>query len=142
MSDVLVVYYTTTGNTEMLAEAFKEGIEAAGKSVDLKKVSDVKPSDIEAYDTIAFGCPACGTEELDDTEFEPFFSQVETQLSGKKVTAFGCYGWGDGEFMRTWISRLQDDGATVYGEGFICLETPDSSVLDEAKAYAGAFIAN
>lgn len=136
MEKILVVYYTTTGNTEMLAEAFKDGAAEAGAEVEVKKVSDTSADDIAAYGKIAFGCPACGTEELDDTEFEPFFSKVEADLSGKNIALFGCYGWGDGEFMRTWESRVKEDGAQVFGEGFICLETPDDSVLSEIKSYA------
>ena len=34
MADVLVVYWSGTGNTEIMAEKIKEGLEAEGLSVD------------------------------------------------------------------------------------------------------------
>ncbi|QNK40644.1 DUF3793 family protein [Caproicibacter fermentans] len=52
---------------------------------------------LPGYDAVAFGCPAMGTEELDDTEFGPMFSALENSLSGKKIALFGSFGWGDGQ---------------------------------------------
>ena len=49
-----------------------------------------------------FGCPAMGAEELEETEFAPMFDAVKSALAGKSVGLFGSYGWGDGEWMRTW----------------------------------------
>lgn len=132
MSKTLVVYFTTTGNTQMLAESIAEGI---GSDVVLKNVSDATADEVSEYDVIALGCPACGTEELDDTEFEPFFEEALPNLAGKKVALFGCYGWGDGEFMRTWEERVKDGGAELIEEGFLHLETPDEEALANAKAY-------
>jgi flavodoxin len=60
MANVLVVYWSGTGNTEIMAEKIKEGLENAGKSVDFKTVDQVEPSDVASYDKIAFGCPSHG----------------------------------------------------------------------------------
>ena len=43
-----------------------------------------------------------GSEQLEDTEFEPVFTECEAKLSGKVIGLFGSYGWGDGEWMRNW----------------------------------------
>ena len=55
---------------------------------------------MDAYDAVAFGCPAMEDEVLEESEFEPMFSSCEPKLSGKKIALFGSYGWGDGEWMR------------------------------------------
>ena len=50
-------------------------------------------------------------------------------LNGKKIALFGSYGWGDGQWMRDWAQRAQDDGAQLFSEeGLICNETPDDDV--------------
>lgn len=129
----LVVYFTTTGNTQMLAESISEGLESKGAEVTLKNVSDATSDEVTEYDVVYLGCPAQGTEELDDTEFGPYFEETLPNLSGKDVVLFGCYGWGDGEFMETWKQMATDGGANVL-DTMINLETPDQDALDAAKA--------
>ena len=119
-----VIYWSSTGNTEAMAKAIAE---AAG--AELFAVSEFSGK-ISDYDRVAFGCSAMGAEELDDSEFEPFFASVEGELSGKKIALFGSYGWGDGEWMRNWAERAKADGAEIIGgEGLIINETPDADGL-------------
>ena len=122
MSKVAVVYWSGTGNTEMMAQKVAEGAKEAGAEVSVLTCADFSADDVDAYDAIAFGCPAMGAEELEDTEFEPMFSACESKLSGKKIALFGSYGWGDG--MNVFASnnvlfdgvfcRNSDDCTTVY----------------------------
>lgn len=82
------------------------------------------------------GCPAMGAEELEETEFEPFFASIEGELSGKTVGLFGSYGWGDGEWMRSWVDRATGAGATVLdGEGLMANEAPSDEALEKCKAF-------
>ncbi len=119
-----VIYWSSTGNTEAMAKAIAE---AAG--AELFAVSEFKGK-LSDYDRIAFGCSAMGAEELDDTEFEPFFASAEKELSGKKIALFGSYGWGDGEWMRNWVERAKSAGAEIIGgEGLIIQEAPDADGL-------------
>ena len=53
----------------------------------------------------------------------------EGRLSGKNIALFGSYGWGDGEWMRSWESRCNDDGANLACESVICNEAPDDDAL-------------
>ena len=115
MSKVAVVYWSGTGNTEMMAQKVAEGAKEAGAEVSVLTSADFSADDVDAYDAIAFGCPAMGAEELEDTEFEPMFSACESKLSGKKIALFGSYGWGDGEWMRKWEERMKEAGAEVVG---------------------------
>ena len=82
------------------------------------------------YDTLILGCPAMGSEVLEESEFEPFFTELEPQLSEKNIALFGSYGWGDGEWMRNWAERVKAAGAKlVENEGIIANETPDDDIL-------------
>ena len=81
-----VIYWSGSGNTEAMAKAVAEGAGA-----ELFIVSDFS-GDVAEYDRLAFGCPAMGAENLEESEFEPFFAENEDKLSGKKVALFGSYG--------------------------------------------------
>lgn len=123
-----VIYWSGTGNTEAMATAVAEGAGAQ-----LFSVSEFSGG-VADYDAVAFGCPAMGSEVLEESEFEPFFSAVEGQLSGKRIALFGSYGWGDGEWMRNWEERVKSAGAElVNGEGLIVNEAPDDAALSECK---------
>lgn len=130
-----VIFWSGTGNTEIMAQAVAEGAGA-----ELFSVSDFK-GNIGDYDAVAFGCPAMGAEVLEETEFEPFFTGIESQLSGKKVALFGSYGWGDGEWMRNWEEQVKADSAVlVNGEVLIVNETPDDTALEQCKELGRAFL--
>ena len=128
-----VIYWSGTGNTESMAKAVAEGAGA-----ECFAVSEFS-GNVEDYDAIALGCPAMGAEELEDSEFEPFFAGIEGKLSGKKVALFGSYGWGDGEWMRSWESRCDDAGANMVCDSVICNETPDDDGLEQCRQFGAGF---
>ena len=130
MSKVAVVYWSGTGNTEAMANKVAEGAKAAGAEVEVISADDFDGTDISGFDGVAFGCPAMGDEELEDSVFQPVFEACEAKLAGKKVALFGSYGWGDGEWMRSWEEKCQNDGVTLAVDSVICNEDPD----DEAQA--------
>ncbi|MBQ3396454.1 MAG: flavodoxin [Synergistaceae bacterium] len=134
MAKVLVVYVTTTGNTEKMANAIADGAKSAGADVTLKTVSDASVSELADYDVIAFGSPAMGAEVLEEAEMEPFFTEAEGKISGKKVAVFGSYDWGDGEWLRTWEDRCKSAGADVIASVKAHLE-PDDDAIAECKAF-------
>ena len=124
-----VIFWSGTGNTEAMAKAVAEG---AG--VEATPVSSFS-GDLSDYEAVALGCPAMGAEELEDTEFEPFYSANESKLAGKNVALFGSYDWGDGEWMRLWADRVKAAGANIVGgEGLIANNTPDEDALAKCKA--------
>ena len=133
MSKIAVVYWSGTGNTEAMANEVAEGAKAAGAEVDVLTASEFGADKMDAYDAVAFGCPAMGAEELEDSEFEPMFSDCEGKLGGKKIALFGSYGWGDGEWMRDWEARMNSCGANLLADGLIINETPDAGALEQCK---------
>ena len=142
MSKMYIVYWSMTGNTEAMAQAIAEGGKTAGAEVKLWQVSDVDTAELLAGDLLAFGCPAMGDEVLEESEFDPFFSGIEKDLSGKKVALFGSYGWGDGQWMRDWEDRVKKAGADLFkGEGLMANEAPDDDAVEACRAFGAAFAA-
>ena len=130
---VSIVYWSGTGNTELMAASAAEGAKRAGADVEMLTAAEADASVLKS-DALLFGCPAMGAEELEETEFEPFFSAIEGKLAGKKVGLFGSYGWGDGEWMRTWTERGKKAGGVMIADGVIANEAPDEAASAECEA--------
>ena len=142
MKKTAVIYWSGTGNTKQMAEAVLEGMKSAGAEAALLEAAQVDASTFSGVDAVAFGCPAMGSEVLEEMEFEPMFSACKSHLSGKKVALFGSYGWGDGQWMRDWCERVKEDGAQLFSEeGLICNETPDDDTQAACRKL-GADLAN
>lgn len=133
-----VIYWSGTGNTEAMAEAVVEGAKQAGAEVSLFTASEFDTSKVGDFDTLAFGCPAMGAEELEDSEFLPMFTAVKSSLKGKKIALFGSYGWGDGEWMRTWEEDCIGAGCVFAADSVTCNEAPDDEALDACRALGAA----
>ena len=138
MSKVAVVYWSGTGNTKQMAEAVVEGIKTAGAESVVMTPSEFDPLAISSYAAIAFGCPSMGAEQLEETEFEPMFDACKGSLAGKKIALFGSYGWGDGEWMRTWEEDCKAAGAVLACDSVICNESPDETATEACKALGAA----
>lgn len=142
MKKTAVVYWSSTGNTEAMAQAVLEGMKEAGAEAVLLTPDAVDAGALAGMDAIAFGCPAMGSEVLEECEFEPMFSGCKNRLGGKSVGLFGSYGWGDGQWMRDWVQRAQDDGAQLFSEeGLICNETPDDDVQAACRKLGADLVA-
>lgn len=134
MSEVYVIYWSGTGNTESMAQAVAEGIEGAGAKAVVLDVGSASADMLKDAKAFALGCPAMGAEQLEEGEMEPFVTEVEGFASGKTIGLFGSYDWGDGEWMREWASRMEAAGAKVAGgEGVIANNTPDDDALEACK---------
>lgn len=138
MKKTAVVYWSSTGNTEAMAQAVLEGMKEAGAEAVLLTPDAVDVSALAGMDAIAFGCPAMGSEVLEESEFEPMFSGCKNRLGGKSVGLFGSYGWGDGQWMRDWEKDCDDAGINLVCESIICCETPDDAALEACRAMGKA----
>ena len=123
MSKIAVIYWSGTGNTQAMAEAVAEGAKNAGAQADLFSVSDTSADAAAAYDKLALGCPAMGAEVLEESEFEPFFTELEGRLSGKKVALFGTAGFGgDPDYFNMLLENVKKllPSDAVYLGGWMC----------------------
>ena len=115
---------------------------AEGANGTIVPCSEMNAAKLAEFDAVAFGCPAMGAEQLEESEFEPMFSDLEGSLNGKKIALFGSYGWGDGQWMRDWVQRTNDANAVIYtDEGLIINETPDEDGLAKCKEFGKGFAA-
>ena len=104
MNKLAIVYWSGTGNTETMANCIAEGARESG------------------------------AEQLEESEFEPMFSDLEGSLNGKKIALFGSYGWGDGQWMREWCSRCEAAGANLYDEaGLIANDSPNEEAREACR---------
>jgi flavodoxin I len=126
MQKVLIVYWSGSGNTELMAIKIAEGLELEGAKTDLVPVDEISPSDVDSYDKIAFGCPSMGIEILEEEEFEPFYKEAEKFINGKNIALFGSYGWGDGEWMEIWEKRVIEAQGKLFEKGLIMNSTPSA----------------
>lgn len=140
MSKIAVVYWSGTGNTQAMAEAVAEGASQAGAEVTVFEAVDFSPEQMGAFDALAFGCPSMGAEQLEESEFEPMFTECEPMLSGKRIALFGSYGWGDGEWMRNWEQTCTADGAVLVCDSVICNEAPDEDGVEACKMLGKALV--
>ena len=136
MSKVAVIYWSGTGNTEAMAQAVAEGAKSAGAEADLLACADVQG--VDGYDAVALGCPAMGSEELEDGEFLPMLEGIEPALAGKKVALFGSYDWGVGEWLENWESRCAEKGISLAADSVKANNAPDAAAIEACKKLGAA----
>ena len=117
MSEVIVAFWTGTGNTAEMAEYVAEGIKEGGAEAKVVSVDDISAADLKDAKAFALGCPSMGVEQLEESTMEPFVEEVCGFASGKTIGLFGSYGWGDGEWMRNWVEQMEGAGAPCCPPG-------------------------
>ena len=140
MSKIAVVYWSGTGNTEAMANFVAEGATDAGAEAEVISCADFSADKAAEYDAFAFGCPAMGSEVLEEMEFQPMFDACKRSLGGKRVALFGSYGWGDGEWMRSWEKDCGDAGLNLVCESVTCCDAPDDAALEACRALGKALV--
>ena len=133
VKNLVIIYWTGTGNTEVMAESVMEGAKTLDANVRLLNVGDAKVEDVINADAVAFGCPSMGAEQLEESEMEPFIESIASAVSGKNTILFGSYGWGNGEWMTDWQERMEGYGAKVIGDGLIINGGADKEGIEKCK---------
>ena len=136
---VAVIYASTTGNTEAMANAINEAVAASGAQVVFGTADSANKEDVLSSDVILLGSPAMGDEVLEDT-MEDFYNGIESSLNGKKVGIFGSYDWGDGQWLRDWSDRLKNAGAQIAAEPLMVHLTPEEADVEQCKAWAASAV--
>ncbi len=89
MATVIVVFGSTTGNTETLANSVEEGLKEGLVDVTVKNVTQTDVEELGSYDSIILGSSTWGLGELQD-DFVPFYEKLaKVTLPGKKAAVFG-----------------------------------------------------
>jgi len=94
MVEVLVLYYSRTGNVEAMAKAVAEGVDGVeGASSKIRRVDYANIDDFISCDAVAFGSP--NNFGYMAGLMKDFFDRawlVRQKVSGKLVAAFTCGG--------------------------------------------------
>jgi len=117
----IVIFGSTTGNTEEVANYVTNGLKGAGHEVTLKNVIDAKPSELSEYELIVLGTSTWNEGELQD-DFIPFHEEMTgVDLAGKKAAVFGC-GESIYEHFCTGVdtleAKLKELGAEIVATSF------------------------
>ena len=86
MANMLIIYGSTTGNTEMVAETIKEQLTSHNPV--LQDVSDTSPEDLTKYDVLVLGA-STWDDGLLQQDFRDFITDLNVDLSDKKLAIFG-----------------------------------------------------
>lgn len=133
MKKIAVIYWSGTGNTEMMAKAIEEGTKKNSAEVKLLSVDQASVGDVVNADSIALGCPSMGAEVLEEEEMEPFVESIQKAIAGKTIALFGSYDWGNGEWMKEWEKRMEGYGAQLVDEGLILRLEPTDEGIELCK---------
>jgi len=136
MRTALIVYGSTTGNTESAAETIEGFLSDQSYEVRLVNVSDVEPEILkETFDLYLLGCSTWGDEEVElQEDFETFYEGMTMDLDQKKFAVFGC-----GDTSYTYFcgavdaieERLKKLGASLVSESLRIDGEPDETEVTE-----------
>lgn len=132
---VAVIYASTTGNTEAMANAICDSLKEKGAEVLCATADGADQAAALSCDVLLLGSPAMGDEVLEDS-VEEFFAAIEGSISGKKIGIFGSYDWGDGKWLRDWADRIKSQGAVLLGEPLMVHLTPEADDVQKCASWA------
>jgi flavodoxin I len=89
MAKVVLIYGSTTGNTEALSEHVAAGLERGMAEVTVKDMTEASVDELADYDAIVFGCSTWGEGNLQDDFVDFHDAMDEIALKGKKAAVFG-----------------------------------------------------
>ena len=147
MSKALIIFGTTTGNTEALSELIQKALDENGMETEIKDVTDASISDLNGeQDLTLLGCPAYGDDEVElQEDFEDFYQNMAgLDLGGKKFAVFAPgdssyeHFCGTVDFLEEEISGL---GGKIVADGLKIDGDPDEAD-DEIMAWSAELIKN
>lgn len=141
MANVLIVYGSTTGNTEWVANEVKDVVKGAGHEVEVLNVSKAKADGLcQGRDMVVFGCSTWGQDELElQEDFIPLFEKFDQiGAGGVKTAVFGC---GDEDYtyycgaVDAITEKLEAAGSKVVG-GKLKINGDPADALSEIKSWS------
>ncbi|MBU2494965.1 MAG: NAD(P)H-dependent oxidoreductase [Candidatus Omnitrophica bacterium] len=147
MAKILVVYYSRSGNTRIMAEMVAQGTKNEGAEVDLKEVARVKPEELLNYDGIIIGSPtyygtlAWEVKKLLD-ESVKFHGKLEGKVGGAFSSAANI-GGGNETTILSILEAMLIHGMVIQGAysgdhyGPVAINEPDARAKKQCLALGG-----
>lgn len=133
MKQILVLYYSRTGNTERMAKAVAEGAKI-NDEINVELTYHVEAEELEKFDAILVGTPTYHHEMAVD--FKNLFDDAAEKgisLKGKLGATFGSYGWS-GEAPNLLATLMKDKlGMQVSEAPLIVKYVPDERALNSCR---------
>ena len=144
MSKVLIVYGSTTGNTEGVADTIGKVLERNGNNVEVRNAADVVVNDMaDGFDAVFLGSSTWGDDSIElQDDFIPVYESLDAAgLKGRKVAVFGC-GDSSYEYFCGAVDAIEEKseelGANLLGDSLKIDGDPD---MDEVTAWAETVMA-
>ncbi len=118
MKKALIIYGSTTGNTETMAETVQKALDEYGIKTELKDVAAASVDDLTGeHDLVLLGCPAYGDDEIElQEDFAEFYEKMNgINLAGKKYAVFAP-GDSTYEYFCGSVDMLEEKMAALGGK--------------------------
>jgi len=141
MAKILIIFGSTTGNTESVADSIFETLDAKGHEVTLKNVVDAKVGELTGEnDLVLLGSSTWGEDEKElQEDFIPFYEAMDSiDLSNRKLGIFGC---GDSSYkffcggIDLLEERIEETGGKLVIES-LRIDGDPGDVQDEIDDWA------
>lgn len=136
MSKTIVVYGSTTGTCESIAQTLGDQLGA-----EVINVSDLTANQLAEADNIVLGISTWGAGELQDDWYDGVNVVKSANLSGKRVALFGC---GDSaSYSDTFCGGMKElyDAAVAAGATVVGAVPTDGYTFDDSDAVVdGQFV--
>jgi flavodoxin I len=133
MTEILVLYYSRTGNTEKMAKAVAEGTQI-NDNIRVELNFHVEPEELSTFDAIIVGAPTYYHEM--PVDFKRLFEEVAAQgisLKGKIGATFGSYGWS-GEAPKNILEIMKNKFEMLVVEPPLLVNyVPDQKMLSACR---------
>jgi flavodoxin/ferredoxin len=113
--NIVLIYFSQTGQTLKVAEAMAEGFREKMHSVKIIKMQEAKPADFKKWDWVGVGSPCFESQAP-----TPVLTWINSwpSLNGKTAFVFATAGGAPGRVLYDLTKTLRKKGATVIG-GFM-----------------------
>ncbi|HHY46560.1 MAG TPA: FprA family A-type flavoprotein [Firmicutes bacterium] len=133
--EILVLYVSAYGNTEMMARAVVEGAVVPGVAASIINIAQFDPAEmlrrVDAADAIIIGSPTINGDALKPV-WDLLSGLATIKLKGKVGAAFGSYGWS-GEAVKMIEERLKGLKFSVVEPGVRAVLTPKEEALSQCR---------
>lgn len=143
--DAIIVYGSTTGNTELMATQIGDTLAESGLDVTVQNVTGTDVHELLKYDIILLGSSTWGDGDLQE-DFIPLYDQLnDIVLNNKKAAAFGP---GDSSYdqfceaVNLLDEKLKEIGADIIAPGLKVdgdIEKAEPAIRDWAKNIASVY---
>lgn len=148
--NVLVIYFSQSGNTRKIARSIAEGAREVADRVDVRSIKRVTYDMLSEYDLIGLGSPIW---KADPPNIRRFYRNAPNQ-KGKHIFSFATHGTMPSFYFPVVLPNLKKAGFTVIGsarwygnvvmpgmpEPYYTAGHPDEQDCAEARAFGRAMV--